>query len=145
MAIRIGIPRIQAFAAELERVNWIEAYIRNAVENRLDARQMACEIEQELSKPASAGALVDRIEATLLNTEWQGLDPRVQSLRSILEFVAREGALLGSQEMIICRLADAVLTECRLATVDMVDAAQRELNDGATNFMRVWLKAWERA
>lgn len=136
--------RILAFAAELARVDALESMIAEC--NRLGktARETAVMIETQLSMPQDGFALRERIGVALLNTGWCH-DARMQSLSSIIRQLGQDGHLYADGSEIIGRLADAVLTECRLPSVEMVDAGQAQIDAGAPNFMRVWLKSWERA
>lgn len=141
--------KLLAFGAEFERVDAIEQIIQQAADtataqNRLlDAREVAVMIETILSRPVDGTTLHSALRHALLTTPWDR--EGAQTLRSVVRFLGTEGLLRSDSDDVLDRLAAAVLTIARQPTVEMVDAGQRELEDGATNFMRIWLKAWERA
>lgn len=137
--------KLLAFAADLELVDAIEMLVLAATEKALTPRGLAVSIVETISAPQDGFTLRERLGDALLHAEWSESTNRSQSLSTVLRYTAQEGYLTDRGQNITCKLVDAALTELRLPSVEMVDAGQRELNNGAKNFLRIWLKAWERA
>lgn len=137
-------PKLLAFAAELDRVDALEDLIEKGAAGGATPRELAVSIEEMLSAPVDGADMLGRVEDAIMNTGWS-FDGKSQSFSTLVRGIAQEGWLLSTRTAIKATVGAAVLTELRLPSVAMVDAGQREIDAGAKNALRVWLKMWERA
>lgn len=136
--------KILAFGAELARVDALEEILIDSANAGRSPRDTAVLIESILSRPQDGFGLRQRVADAILHADWASAR-RTQSLHSIIRQFGIDGALIADGGAVIGRITDAAITELRLPSVEMVDAGQAEIDGGAKSFMRIWLKAWEKA